>query len=141
MRPTPSYMVQKVLGSMDPLQPYRQPYGGLYKAARTVRDLPFNSALGAAVGIGALAISPIMPLPALAYAGASIYATTVEAVNAAPTALRFLERAGSGKPEFSAPMVDTQASSNMRQSAMRAIHDSGYMTRSIIGREARAMHR
>lgn len=137
-------MINKVLGRMDPLRQVPTPHGGLYRASRFVRDLPLAHPVAAGGGLAALTLATMgtaLPAIALGYGAATLYATGAEAVAAIPSFGRFLERIGSPSPEFTAPMIDTQAARNMRQATLRAMHDSGFLLRSVLGREARLLHR
>lgn len=136
---TPSYVVQKTVQRMDPMTAYEPPSGGLYSAARFVRDMPFSHPV--ATGAMAFALGPLSAIPmAQLWATSAAYSTLREALSAAPTIGRTLARIGRGTPEFTAPMLDTTAAANMRQASLRAIHDSGYFLRSVLGREARLAH-
>jgi len=148
MRATPTYLIQKTVSSLDRHNPANAPSGFLYGTSRAIRDLPFSSPVGltlfgtaSALATGGVGAAIAAPFVAAGYLGASAYATAREVISAAPNIARFLEKVGRGKPEFSAPMLDTQASMSMRQASMRAIHDSGYMLNSVLGKEARLFHR
>jgi len=141
MRHTPTYLLQKLQQSTDPYAPVRQPSGSLYKAARWIRDMPIDSP-GITAGLIALAPIPLIsPLAVQIYTAASVYSTAKDVGAAIPSFAKTLMRLGSRRHEFAAPMVDTSAARSMRQASLRAIHDSGYMLRSVIGTEARILHR
>lgn len=141
MRHTPTYLLQKIQQSTDPYAPVRQPEGSVYKAARWIRDMPIdNTALTA----GLLMTFPFQlmnPLALPIYSAAAAYSTGRDIGAAIPSFAKTLMRLGGRRHEFSAPMVDTSAARSMRQASLRAIHDSGYMLRSVISHEARIMHR
>ena len=142
MQATPTYLINKVVSSMDPTRPVESPHGWGYATARSIRDYPFKHPLAA--GIVTAAIGPLVPfhlLHATIWAGASAYATGREAIKAAPAFAKMLERIGRRRPEFTAPMIDTKAALTMRQASMRAIHDSGYLLQNVLTREARMFHR
>lgn len=126
---------------MDPLRNPQRPQGGLYRTARSIRDLPFSSTSGLAAAAFFLSMPGLSAPASMIYGGATIGATAKEVMAAAPTAISFLERLGTRRPEFSAPMVETKAAMTMRQASLRAIHDSGYFLRSVLGREASLMHK
>jgi hypothetical protein len=135
---TPSYLINKSISNMDPSRPLGPPQGGLYRFASGVRDMPFAHPLISA----GIALTPVIGTAAIVqYAGISAYATARDVLHLAPTAARLFEQLGRGRPEFTAPMVDTRAAMSMRQASLRALHDSGYFLRNVIGREARLMHR
>jgi len=94
----------------------------------------------AAIGVTSFNMMFAAPLT-LAWTGAAAYSTGREVVSAIPSFVRTLSRIGRGGHEFSAPMLDTNAARSMRQASLRAIHDSGYMLRAVIGSEAKIMHR
>lgn len=135
MQATPTYLINKTISYMDPWRRQPQPAGGLYSTARAIRDYPFaHPIVGAAAGI-------FSPIAGRLWGLSTMYATTREAISAAPGFARMLERVGRGRPEFTAPMVDTRAAMSMRQASLRAIHDSGYHLRAFLGREARLLHK
>lgn len=124
---------------MEPNQLPSRPGGGLYRFAAGVRDMPITHPFWTA-GISFVA-APLFPMMASWYGLATGYAFMREGIHAAPKFARLLERIGSGRPEFTAPMVDTRAAMSMRQASLRALHDSGYFLRNVLGKEARLMHR
>lgn len=143
MQATPSYLINKSISNLDPSRPLGRPRGGLYSTAAGIRDMPFahpflTAGILGAAGAGAPFMAPMLPI---AYAGISAYATARDIINVAPTAVRLFERLGRRRPEFTAPMIDTRAAMSMRQASLRAMHDSGYFLRNIIGHEARLLHR
>jgi len=123
---------------MDPYSPVQQPSDSIYRAARWVRDFPIDHPILAGLGALLLPYSPILSAPA--WTAAAVYSTGREISAALPTAVKTLMRIGRGQHEFHAPMIDTSAARSMRQASLRAIHDSGYMTRAVIGNEARILH-
>jgi len=126
------------------MAPWQRPRGGLYSVTSTIRDFPVNHPFLTA---GMLAAGLLLAPPAaligagIIYGGSLLTATGMELAAALPQATRALQRIGSRRPDFTAPYVDTRAAYNMRQASLRAIHDSGYLLRNIIGREARLLHR
>lgn len=145
MQFNPTYIINKTISATDPFSMPSRPGGGLYRFAAGIRDMPFDhpfaslSLAGAAAGLMGGAIG--FPFVGTTYALATAYSTMREAFHAAPKFARMLERIGAGRPEFTAPMVDTRAAMSMRQASLRALHDSGYFLRNVIGKEARLMHR
>jgi hypothetical protein len=142
MLTSPSHLIHKTINSADPLRAYGRPSGGLYRAAAWVRDMPVAHPVGslAVLGVGVLA-TPLLPAIGIGYAAAAAYSTGSEAIAAVPGAIRALEQIGRGRPEFTAPMVDTRAAMSMRQASLRAMHDSGWFLKSVLGQEGRAQHR
>lgn len=149
MKHVPTYLLQKVQQSLDPYAEVRQPAGSLYKTARWFRDMPLDHPWISGTAILPIALmgalvpggSAIAAVGAAAWTGSAIYSTGKELAAAMPSMAKHLEQIGRGRHEFSSPMVDTNAARSMRQASLRAIHDSGYMLRSVIGAEARLMHR
>lgn len=141
MQHAPTYLLQKVQQSMDPYAPVRQPNDWMYRSSRWIRDFPLEhpvlSIMGAATPLGAI----FGPAASLGWAGAAAYSTGRELAAAIPSFARGLARIGGGRHEFFAPMLDTNAARSMRQASLRAIHDSGYMLRAVIGQEARILHK
>jgi len=141
MKHTPTYLMQKIQQSADPYAPVRQPSGFWYKSARWMRDLPMDNPAILAAGVALYPFGlPIHGALASVWAAASLYSTGKEVAAAIPSFARGLMRLGSRKHEFASPMVDTTAARSMRQASLRAIHDSGYMLRAVIGSEAKIMH-
>jgi len=143
MKHAPTYLLQKVQQSMDPYAPVRQPSDSLYRASRWVRDFPMEHPIltGLLAAANPLATAVWLPAVSAGWAGAAAYSTGRELAAAIPSFARGLARLGGGRHEFSAPMLDTNAARSMRQASLRAIHDSGYMLRAVLGNEARLLHK
>lgn len=109
----------------------RRTFADNYTQARTGRSPVFK------IGFAAL-MGGILGGPFGAIAAGGVTAGIVGGFRAME-ALRGLTELS--KPETATQVVDTRAASTMRQASLKAMHDSMYNLRAILGNEASLIHR
>jgi hypothetical protein len=108
----------------------RTPFGGWPEKLMTISAIAMAPMTGGASLLG----------PAAWHAGWGALSAPFEIGRGAVKTVRFLEKLGSGRPEYATPMVDTRQAYTMRQAALQTMHNSAYSIRSAIGGEARMLH-